>query len=321
VEARVTLTSVWLLVLGVLVVAGLVAGAVVASRRRRDALAAAGVAAGRGRPPAGLWFSIAGLAVLALAAAGPAASVPVARAAGTVIVAVDVSNSMAATDVEPTRLDAAKKAANAFVEAQPDSVDVGVVAFQNGALTTSRPSADHGPAQAAINRLRVSGGTSLAAAILTSLSAITGKNVTVAKDGTIPDLGYWGSATIVLFSDGEDEGDPDATATAAAAAQKAGVHIETVGVGTAAGATVEVDGYRVRTALDADTLSTLATTSGGSYHPATQAAELDGVASTIDLRLTTSREDLPLAGAFTGLAVLLLAAGGVLTVLRTGRLV
>jgi Ca-activated chloride channel family protein len=311
----------WWLALGVLVVAALVAGAVVASRRRRDALAAAGVATGRGRTPAGLWFSLAGLAVLAVAAAGPAASVPVVRAAGTVILAVDVSNSMAATDVAPTRLAAAKKAAGAFVDAQPGSVDIGVVAFQNGALTTNQPSADHAAAQAAINRLRVSGGTSLAAAVLTSLSAITGRNVSVGEDGTVPDIGYWGSATIVLFSDGEDEADADGTAAAAAAAAKAGVHIETVGVGTAEGATVEIDGYRVRTALDEDTLQTLAATSGGSYHPATQASELDGVSETIDLRLTTSREDLPLAGAATGLAVLLLAAGGVLTVLRTGRLV
>jgi Ca-activated chloride channel homolog len=311
----------WWLALGGPLVAALVAGAVVAARRRRDALAAAGVAAGRGRTPAGLWFSLAGLAVLAVAAAGPAASVPVVRAAGTVILALDVSNSMAATDVAPTRLDAAKKAAGAFVDAQPGSVDIGVLAFGNGALTTNRPSPDHAAAQAAVNRLRVSGGTSLAAAILTSLSAITGRTVSIGRDGTVPDIGYWGSATIVLFSDGEDGGSADGTAAAAAAAEKAGVHIETVGIGTAAGATVEVDGYRVHTALDEDTLKTLATTSGGSYHPATRAAELDGVASGIDLRLTTSRADLPLAGAATGLAVLLLVAGGVLTVLRTGRLV
>jgi Ca-activated chloride channel homolog len=311
----------WWLAPGVLVVAALVAAAVLASRRRRDALAAAGVATGRGRTPAGLWFSLAGLAVLAVAAAGPAATVPVARAAGTVILAVDVSNSMAATDIAPTRLDAAKKAAGAFVEAQPDSVDIGVVAFQNGALTTNRPSADRAAVRAAVHRLRVSGGTSLAAAILTSLSAITGKNVTFGKDGTVPDIGYWGSATIVLFSDGEDEADADRTQAAAAAAEKAGVHIETVGVGTAEGATVEVDGYRLRTVLDQDTLRAVAATSGGTYHPATQASELDGVASTIDLRLTTSREALPLAGAASGLAVLLLVAGGVLTVLRTGRLI
>jgi Ca-activated chloride channel homolog len=311
----------WGLVLGVLVVAALAAGAVVLSRRRAAALAAAGLSAGRRRPAAGLWLSLGGLAVLAVAVAGPAASVPVTRAAGTVIVAMDVSNSMAATDVAPTRLAAAKQAAGAFIDAQPDSVDVGVVAFQNGGLTTYRPDADHQAARTAVDRLSVAGGTSLANALLTSLSAITGRKVVVGRDGTVPDLGYWGSATIVLFSDGEDRGSEDATAAAAGAAQKAGVHVETVGVGTAAGATVTVGEYRIHTALDEDTLTAIAKTSGGSYHPASDAAELDGIADGIDLRLTTHNEELPLAGAFSTVAVLLLAAGAILTVLRTGRLV
>jgi Ca-activated chloride channel family protein len=238
-----------------------------------------------------------------------------------VIVAMDVSNSMSATDVAPTRLAAAKQAAGAFIDAQPDSVDIGVVAFQNGALTTDRPSADREAARTAVDRLNVAGGTSLANAILTSLSAITGKKVVIGKDGTVPDLGFWSSATIVLFSDGEDRGSDEATAAAADAAQKAGVHVETVGVGTTAGGTVTVDGYRIRTALDEDTLTAIAKTTGGSYHPASDSAELDGIASGIDLRLTTHHEDVPLAGAFTGFAVLLLVAGAVLTVLRTGRLV
>ncbi len=253
--------------------------------------------------------------------AGPAASVPVSRAAGTVIVAVDVSNSMGATDVAPTRLAAAKKAAIAFVQAQPSSVDVGVVAFENGGLTTDQPSADHTAAVTAIQRLAVSGGTSLSDAILTSLSAITGKTVAIGQDGTVPDIGYWHSATVVLFSDGEDRGSSDALEAASDAAEAAGVHIETVGVGTAAGTTVDVGGYRVHTALDTDTLTSVAQTSGGSYHPASDAAELNGVAKTINLRLTRHNEDLPLAGAFSIAAVVLLFAGAGLTVLRTGRIV
>jgi Ca-activated chloride channel family protein len=99
------------------------------------------------------------------------------------------------------------------------------------------------------------------------------------------------------------------------------VHVETVGVGTAAGATVDVGGYRLHTALDEDTLKALAQTTEGSYHPASNATALDGIASTIKLRLTTHNEDLPLAGAFIMFAVLLLAAGGMVTVLRTGRVV
>ena len=204
--------------------------------------------------------------------------------------------------------------------ARPDTVDIGVVAFQNGALTVDQPSADHASAQAAIDRLRISGGTSLGAAILTSLSAISG-SVAIAKNGTVPEFGYWGSATILLFSDGEDQGSDKVTVAAATAAENAGVHIETVGVGTAAGATIQTNGYRVHTALRADELTAVAKTSGGTYHPASDAAELDGIASSINLRLTTHHESLPLAGAFTAFAIALLAAGGIVTVMRTGRVV
>ncbi|GGL98763.1 VWA domain-containing protein [Nakamurella endophytica] len=320
-----SLSSPLLLVPGILAVAVLVAAVVVSARRRSAALAAAGVAlpGGRRRQP-GRWFTVAGVAVLAVALAGPLASLPVGRQAGTVILAMDVSNSMGATDVAPTRLAAAQDAARRFIDAQPATVDIGVVGFDQGALATSLPGPDRATAVAAVDNLRVAGGTSLTAAILASLSAITGRTVALSRDGTVPDLGFWPSATIVVFSDGGGQGDAaaaDATVAAATAAQNAGIHIETVGVGTTAGTTVEVGGYQVHTALDQEALTTIATTTGGSYHPAADAAQLDGVASTIDLRLTVADEDVPLAGAFTAVALLLLGVGAVLTVARTGRLV
>jgi Ca-activated chloride channel family protein len=268
-----------------------------------------------------VWFSLAGLAVLAVAVAGPLAALPVGRSSGTVIVAMDVSNSMAATDVSPSRLAVAQQAAVSFIQAQPDTVDVGVVGFDQGAIATSLPNADHSAAVNAVHGLKVDGGTSLAAAILASLTAITGKAVTVEQDGTLPDIGYWPSATIVLFSDGEDKSRQGAAEQAATIAQNAGVHIQTVGVGTAAGTTVEVDSYQMHTAMDEQQLTTLAQTAGGSYHPVSNAAELNDVAADIDLRLTVATEQVPLAGAFIGLALLLLGAGAVVTVVRTGRLV
>ena len=99
------------------------------------------------------------------------------------------------------------------------------------------------------------------------------------------------------------------------------MHIEAVGVGTASGTTVEVDGFRLHTALDTDTLTAIAQSTGGGYHPASDTAQLDGVAATIDLRLTVAKQDVPLAGGFIALALALLAAGALLTGLRTGRLV
>jgi len=317
-----------LLAAGLLVAAILAWAALAAARRRAAALAAAGVAPKSPGPHrlSGVWFTIAGVAVLAIAVAGPAASVPVSHASGTVILAMDVSGSMAAADVSPSRLAAAKKAALSFIDAQPDSVDIGVVAFQQGGLEAALPTADHATAEAAVRRLAAGGGTSLGDAVLASLSAITRRTVTIGPDGSAPDLGYWPSATIVLFSDGQDEagaaGGTDAGADAAASvAEKAGVHIDTVGVGTTAGTTVDVDGYHLFTALDPAALTAISQATGGTYHPASDASELDGIASSINLRLTITDQPLPLAGAFIALALALLAAGAVLTVTRTGRVV
>jgi Ca-activated chloride channel family protein len=322
-----------LLAVGLLVAALLAWAAVAAARRRTAALAAAGIgASGRnGARLAGVWFTIAGLAVLAIAVAGPSASVPVSHASGTVILAMDVSGSMAATDVPPSRLAAAKQAALSFIDAQPDSVDIGVVAFQQGGLEAALPTADHATASAAVRRLTAGGGTSLGDAVLASLSAITRRTVAIGRDGSAPDIGSWPSATIVLFSDGQDEAGASAdgadaspetsTEAAAAVAEKAGVHIDTVGVGTTAGTTVDVGGYHLFTALDPATLTSISQATGGTYHPASDASELDGIASSINLRLTVTSQPLPLAGAFIALALVLLAAGAVLTVTRTGRVV
>jgi Ca-activated chloride channel family protein len=327
----VTFANPILLAVGLAVAAALACAAVAATRRRARALASAGVATADGRRArlAGVWFTIAGIAVLAVATAGPAATVPVSHASGTVIIAIDVSGSMAATDVAPSRLSAAKKVARAFINAQPPSVDIGVVAFEQGGLETAVPIADHAAALAAIGRLSAGGGTSLGSAILAALSAITHRPVSLGPNGSVPSIGFWPSATMVLFSDGQDGGASGAsggststdTATAAAVAAKAGVHVDTVGVGTVAGTTVDVEGYHLFTGLDEATLKTISQTTGGTYHPASNASELDGIASSINLRLTVTNQPLPLAGAFIAFALALLVAGAVLTLARTGRVV
>jgi len=333
-----TFASPILLAVGLVVAAALAWAAVTATRRRSRALAAAGIASAGGRRArmAGVWFTIAGIAVLAVAAAGPSATVPVSHASGTVIIAMDVSGSMSATDVQPNRLSAAKKAALQFVNAQPASVDIGVVAFEQGGLEAAVPSSDHGTALAAIGRLNPGGGTSLGSAILAALSAITHRAVSIGPNGNAPSIGFWPSATIVLFSDGGDSGSGSGTggssgggaagagtntSAAAAVAQKAGVHVDTIGVGTAAGTTVDVEGYHLFTGLDEATLKAISQTTGGIYHPASDAKELNGIASSIDLRLTVTNQPLPLAGAFIALALVLLAAGAVLTLAGTGRVV
>jgi Ca-activated chloride channel family protein len=291
-------------------------------RQRTSAMAAAGLAPTRPGwrrhvPP--LLFLLA-VTVLLVSLGRPQATVGIPRASGTIILAFDISNSMAAKDVTPTRLAAAQEAAVKFVQAQPDTVDVGVVAFDQGALTTQLPSDEHDSTVAAIKRLTVAGGTSLGQAILASLAVIVGKSVSLpTEDVPVQDLGYWGSATIVLLSDGEDTGGPDAV-TAAELAATAGVHIETIGVGTAEGATIEVDGYQVATALNEPLLTQVAEATTGSYHRAEDAQALDAVYNSLDLRITTKPEFVELTGAAMVIALLLLTAGGLMMINWFGRI-
>jgi Ca-activated chloride channel homolog len=296
-------------------------------RQRAKTLAAAGLSSTtsgwasvrRHVPP--LVF-LAALTLLLLAMARPHATVGIPRVAGTVILTFDVSNSMTATDVAPTRLAAAQAAANGFIRAQPSTVDIGVVAFDQGALTTLAPTRNHDEAIAAINRLHPAGGTSLGQAILASLTTIIGRPVGLpdpSADEPPPNLGYWGSATIVLLSDGEDTGGPDAVAAAELAAG-AGVHIETVGIGTVAGTTIKVEGYQLVTALDEDLLTEIAQTTAGSYHRAGDAHALNEIYRSLDLRITTKPELVELTGVAVGVAVLLLTIGGLLMIGWFGRI-
>lgn len=309
----------------VLVVAG-VTGYVLLQRRRAATRQAFGLGGGRTGVRRHLPYALflAALALLLGSLARPQGEVPVPRASGTVILVFDVSNSMAADDVAPTRLAAAQAAATRFVRAQPDTVDIGVVIFGQGGLLTQPPTDDHAKVEAAITRLTTSGGTSLRQAILSALTAIVGQPVEVPEEGATaqPDLGYWGSATIVVFSDGQDTAGPDATAEAAAAlAAAAGVRIDTVGIGTARGTTIEVDGYQVATALDEEQLVAIAATTGGEYHPAGDTAALDDIHRSIDLRITTQPEFIELTALFGGAALLLLTLGGLLMIRWYGRIV
>ncbi|MGX6608063.1 VWA domain-containing protein [Micromonosporaceae bacterium Da 78-11] len=317
------------LVVALLVTATAIAGYVALQRRRTAGLTAAGFGALAGgssrratiRRHLPYALLLAALPVLLVGLARPQAEVAVPRVAGTVLLAFDVSNSMSAADVAPTRLAAAQAAATGFVVDQPDSVDVGVVVFGDQALLTQAPTDDRAAATAAIGRLASSGGTSLGQAILVALGTVTGRSVSLPVDGAAaPDLGYWPSATIVIFSDGQETGGPDAEAAAELAAA-AGVRIQTVGVGTAEGATVEVDGYQLGTALDETLLTTVAQTTGGAYHQAGDAEALADTTDAIDLRLTTKKEPVELTAPFAGFALLLLLLGGLLGTRWHGRIV
>ena len=313
-----------LLLVAAVVVAGLGFGYHRLQQQRGRALAAAGLTPANPRrarlrrhlPP--LLF-LAALGFLLVGLARPQATVPVPRAAGTVILAFDVSNSMAAKDIAPARLAAAQTAAIEFVKTQPDTVDIGVVAFGQGAQTTQLPTNDHDATIGAINRLTIAGGTSLGQAILGSLTVITGQPASVAEDAPPTDLGYWPSATIVLLSDGEDTGGPDAVAAAELAAT-AGVHIETIGIGTVNGTIIEVDGFQVATALNEELLAEIAEMTTGSYHRAEDAEALGAIYKSLDLRITIEDEFIELTSVIVAIAVLLLTVGALLMINWFGRI-
>jgi Ca-activated chloride channel family protein len=324
-------TPEWLLTL--LVVPAAVA-VYVAARRRRSrrsvALAAQGLVA---RSPGGRsgWrrnlpftlFALA-LALLAVAVARPMATVRTPRLESTVILAMDVSNSMGAKDVKPSRIGAAKLAARDFVRDQPSSVKVGVVAFGPNAVIVRTPSFDHPAALRAINDLSLGGGTSLATGILTSLDALAGKTLKVNLKALNQDnskainIGYFGGATIVLISDGEDTS-PIKPANMARLASSAGVRIQTIGVGTAAGTTVRIGGFSVATALQPQTLEDVAKVTNGTYHQVANRAAVRAVSKTINLHFAVVSEYMQISAIFVVAAMVLLVVGALLSVLWFGR--
>ncbi len=265
---------------------------------------------------------LAGLVVLLIGAGRPHATVQVPRVAGTVVLAFDVSNSMTATDVAPSRLAAAQEAAIAFVRRAPSTMDIGVVSFDRAALTARAPTNDHEQVVTTIERLRPAGGTSLGQAILASVATIVDRPIALPEPGEPPptDLGYWGSATIVVLSDGEDTGGPDAIAAAELAAA-AGIRIQAVGIGTIDGTTIEVDGFQVATALNEGLLTGVAQATAGSYTRAADVESITGIYQELELRITSRPELLELTAVAVLLAVALLTAGGLLMTLWYGRLV
>jgi Ca-activated chloride channel homolog len=323
----VTFSYPFMLVVAAVVGAAGVAAYVLLQRRRTAAVAGTGLALSGGprriRRHLPYALFLVALPLLLVAAARPEATVKVPRASGTVMMVIDASNSMTATDLEPSRLGAAQRAATEFVRAQPGSVDIGVVVFGQTALATQTPTDNHEDAVAAINRLKTGGGTSLGQAILAALAAIVGKPVNLPEAPSAEpteDLGYWRSATIVLLSDGENTGGPDAEAAALLAAD-AGVRIETVGIGTERGTTIEVDGYELATALNADMLTMISGATGGTYHQAGDTDSLREATRSIDLRVSLQDKLVELTAVFTIAALVLLTIGALLMIRWYGRVV
>jgi Ca-activated chloride channel family protein len=301
--------------------------------RRADALSREGLVAtavprglrgGRRRHVPFALF-VAALSVLVVALARPMATVRTPRQQGTAIVALDVSNSMRATDVKPSRIEVAKSVASAFVRRQPPAVRVGVVAFGDGATLVQTPTAARPEVLAAIDHVSIGGATSVGQGLLAALNAIAGKTITVDEealqnDSGSVDVGYYGGTAILVISDGENTSGVDPAAVAKVASV-AGVRVHTIGAGTPAGTTLRVGGFDIATALNADLLREIAKATDGTYHATTDAGALAAIGKAIRLHFRIVAHHSEITGVFCALAAALLLLGALMSVVSSGRIV
>jgi Ca-activated chloride channel family protein len=271
-------------------------------------------------PPA---FFMLGLTLLLIGLARPEMIVNLPRVEGTAILAFDISNSMMADDLEPTRIEAAKAAARTFVENQPSTILIGVVAFSNGGLVVQTPTDDQAAVLATIDRLSPQGGTSLGQGIFTSLNAIAGEAITIDEDSIEEgvrsiEIEDYSSAVVVLLTDGENTEPPDPLEIAQVAAE-AGVRIYPVGIGSPEGSVIEVDGFSILTQLDETTLQQIASLTNGVYHYAEDEESLQEIYQNIDLQLTINEEKMEITSIMAGISMLLFLIAGLLSLFWFGR--
>jgi Ca-activated chloride channel family protein len=326
----------WLLLL----IPALVAAYILAQRRRqRYALRYASLslvkeALGRGpgvrrHIPAVLFLT--GVTAMLVALARPVSVVTLPAQEGTVILTMDVSGSMRADDLKPTRLDASKAAARAFVEKQPQGVRVGVVSFSDNAFVVQAPTDDKEAVLAAINRLTFQRGTAIGRGLLTSLDAIFEESdpeltysrpisdATPTPTPTPVPRGVYEPAVVVLLTDGEsNQGPPPLTVVDQVAAR--GVRVFTVGVGSVEGTILRTQGRAIRTRLDEETLKRVAEATDGGYFNAVTESDLRAIYESLSTQLVFRKQQTEVTVGFTGLAVALCLVGGVLSLLWFNRL-
>jgi len=270
------------------------------------------------------------ITILLVSVARPQAKVSLPKLDGTVILTFDVSGSMAADDVKPTRMEAAKAAATAFVKKQPSNVLIGVVAFSDGGLSVQPPTSDRAKTLETIYRLVPQRGTSLGNGILVSLNTIAVsagdppflKTTSTALPSTATPAttpkGWYPSSVIVVLSDGENNQNPDPTNVADIAVDL-GVRIYTIGVGTTAGTTLKAEGFTVFTQMDETLLQGISTTTGGVYYNAANKEDLARIYGDLKPKLSIKTENIEVTSLFAGAGILFFLVAGALSLLWFGR--
>jgi Ca-activated chloride channel family protein len=276
-------------------------------------------------------FFLIGLTLLLLALARPQTVVNLPRVEGNIILAFDVSGSMAADDLKPTRMEAAKTAALEFIKHQPPSVLIGVIAFSDSGFMVQAPTTDQEAIVATINRLTPERGTSLGNGILASLNTLAAAeaeeaprlytNLTPAPTASptpVPE-GVYTPAVIILLTDGENNETPDPLEAAQVAVDR-GVRIYTIGIGSAAGTTLTVEGFTVHTQLDEALLQQISQLTDGVYYNAENEEELREIYENIEPQLVIKAEEMEVTSLFAGASILVLLIGGAFSLLWFSRL-
>jgi Ca-activated chloride channel homolog len=361
----------WPQLLWLLLLIPLLVGIYILSQRRRRRYAAryaslivVNDALGRGpgfrrHIPAILF--VVGLAVGIFALARPQATVLLPSSRGTVILALDMSGSMRARDVQPSRFEAAKAAARAFIAKQPRNVRIGIVAFSASAALVQAPTTSHEDLTTAMDRLRLQRGTAIGSAILVSLDAIfedaksaqdAAGDQPAAQDqqllpggpqqaqrgaprqdpnqplGSTPDPSEPvpvapGSytAAAILLLTDGQNNTGPDPLDAAEQAANRGVRVFTVGVGTTRGDVVGAEGRFFRVQLDEPSLKKIAQNTAAGYYRADNEADLVRIYEALSVRLTMGRSQTEVTALFTGIAMAVLLLGASLSLAWFRRMV
>lgn len=315
-------------------------------RRRRStvrlaSLAVAKAALGKGPgwrrhvPPVLLLLAI---GTLLAAMARPLAVITLPMAQRTIILAMDVSGSMRATDVQPSRIVAAQEAAKAFVNDLPREVRVGVVAFAGTAAVVQAPTTSREDIIAAIDRFQLQRATATGSGIILSLATIfpdAGIEISQAtgqrnmpgpldekkdkkEEFTPVEPGSYTSAAIIMLTDGARTTGPDPLEAAKMAADR-GVKVYTVGIGTVAGETIGFEGWSMRVRLDEAALKQVALLTQAEYFYAGTAQDLKKVYQSLSAKLVVEKKETEITAFFAAAGALLALLGAGLSVWWFGR--
>lgn len=271
---------------------------------------------------------LAGLAAMLVAVARPSAVITLPVTEQTILLAMDISGSMRATDVAPNRLAAAQAAARSFVEVLPGDTRVGIVAFAATAALVQAPTRSRDDVLAAVDRFQLQRGTAIGSGLVLALATLlpeAGIDPRLLVDDGEPaspgerkddgpprepvPAGSYPYCAVVLLTDGERTTGPTVEVAAKLAADH-GVRVYTVGVGTAEGGVVGYEGWSMRVRLDEASLKTIADTTRGEYFHAGDAEQLRNIYRKLGTRLTLEEKYTEITALFTavGAALMLLAA-------------